>query len=48
MSRKEIVVRLSDDEIKTLHLPLPNWPKSSLNSACLCPVCRPKRESVKI
>jgi len=42
----DIAVRLTDDEIKKLHAPIPHWPKSSLNAPCLCPVCRPKREPV--
>jgi len=40
MADKIIGLRLTDDEIRTMHLPISGYP-SSLNTPCLCPVCRP-------
>jgi hypothetical protein len=49
MSSRDIVIRLTDDEIRKLHLPISTRPTTSLNSVCQCPVCRlsVKREPVK-
>jgi hypothetical protein len=44
---RDIVIRLTDDEIRTLHLPISTRPATTLNSPCRCPVCKPTREPVK-
>jgi hypothetical protein len=43
MSEKIIGLRLTDEDIRKLHLPVPGY-MSSLNTPCLCPVCRPAEE----
>jgi len=40
MSEKIVGLRLTDEEIRALHLPVPGI-TSTLNTPCLCPVCRP-------
>jgi len=37
---KIVGYRLSDEEIRALHRPVPGYP-SSLNTDCHCPVCDP-------
>ena len=44
MADKIIGLRLTDEEIKKLHAPVPGI-TSTLNLPCLCPVCRPKEET---
>lgn len=40
MSEKIIGLRLTDEEIWKMHLPIPGY-SASLNTPCRCPVCRP-------